>query len=131
MQKSAKKFKEEELIRLQMEYQAGDKEDVLEELSFDEQESFKSVHSPNFYNYIFDREFPSAPARRPTLPPRLPLPREIALPDPLPRNEVQVDMGVLLRAVNKHNPNRFSERESQEEESEWNDEDSLEDEESE
>lgn len=34
MNKSAQKFKEEEEIRLQMQYQTGEKEDLIEELSF-------------------------------------------------------------------------------------------------
>jgi hypothetical protein len=66
MQNSTKKYEEEEKIRKQMEYQVGENEDIMEDLSFEECPSFKSCHPPEFYEYIFDVEYPkrAKPTRR-------------------------------------------------------------------
>lgn len=44
-----------------MEYQIGEKEDILEDLSFSSiEESFHSNHDPSFLNSIFDYKYPSS-----------------------------------------------------------------------
>ena len=42
MENSTKKYQEEEMIRKQMEYQVGENEDIMEDLSFEERPSFGS-----------------------------------------------------------------------------------------
>ena len=64
MAKSAEKYRAEEEIRLQMQYQTGEKEDLIEEVSFDSlSNSYHSNHPPDFIMQIFDNEYPSARPR--------------------------------------------------------------------
>ena len=54
-----------------MEYQVGENEDIMEELSFDEEASqARSQHLPEFYEFIFDKDYPKRQqqlTRRPSL----------------------------------------------------------------
>lgn len=58
MQKSKKKYEEEEKIRKQMEYQVGENEDIMEDLSYSNPQSYSSHHPSSFYDSIFDADYP-------------------------------------------------------------------------
>ncbi len=50
-----------------MEYQVGENEDIMEDLSFEEDASrVRSHHPPDFYEFVFDVEYPKRqqPTRR-------------------------------------------------------------------
>lgn len=84
MESSTKKYQEEEKIRKQMEYQVGENEDIMEDLSFEEGPSFASEHPPEFYEYIFDIDYPkrTKPTKRTIIqPPPLYIPEP---PTPTP-----------------------------------------------
>ena len=59
MKESTQQHKEQEEIRMRMEYHQGDKNDLAEELSFSSGgESDHSQHPPDFYEAIFDSDYP-------------------------------------------------------------------------
>jgi hypothetical protein len=121
MQNSAKKYEEEEKIRKQMEYQVGENEDIMEDLSFEEEASrVRSHHPPEFYEYVFDVEYPKRlqPTRRASFLQTHPSRMDLEPPLPLPADATEnapemATISQLLKKVSENRPPKQFDRESE------------------